>query len=105
MRKVHTAESLLEIAHLRNVLETEGIACVVRNDSLGGAVGEIPFVECWPELWVVETGNFLRARSLIEAALREDPAAMPWYCPGCGETVDGPFQICWNCGAERRRTD
>ena len=24
-----------------------------------------------------------------------------WVCRGCGETVDGPFEQCWNCGADR----
>ena len=24
-----------------------------------------------------------------------------WYCPGCGELVEGPFDQCWNCGADR----
>ena len=69
MRKVHTAESIIEIAHLRNVLESAGIACEVRNDRLGGVVGEIPFVECWPELWVRRPGDVLRARGLIDEAL------------------------------------
>ena len=40
MRKVHTAESMVEIAHLRNVLESAGIRCVVRNDRLAGALNE-----------------------------------------------------------------
>ena len=75
MRKVHTAESTIEIAHLRNVLESDGIACFVRNDRLGGVVGEIPFLECWPELWVVESGHALQARGLIEQALRPRPSA------------------------------
>ena len=64
MRKVHTAESIIEIAHLRNLLEAAGIACYVRNERLGGALGEIPFVECWPELWVLRNGDALqRARA------------------------------------------
>ena len=21
-----------------------------------------------------------------------------WACPGCREIVDGPFEVCWNCG-------
>ena len=99
MRKVHTAESLVEIAHLRNVLEAEGIACTVRNDRLAGVVGEIPFVECWPELWVLETGHTLRARALIEEALRTPAGAAAWRCPGCGETVEAQFAVCWHCGA------
>lgn len=101
MRKVHTAESIVEIAHLRNLLEADGIACVVRNDRLGGVAGEIPFVECWPELWVVETGNYLRARALIESALRAPAGGAPWHCPRCGESVEGQFEVCWNCGTER----
>jgi len=101
LRKVHTAESIIEAAHLRNLLEADGIACVVRNDRLGGIVGEIPFVECWPELWVVETGNYLRARSLVEAALRETAGGIPWDCPKCGESVEGQFEACWSCGTER----
>ena len=24
-----------------------------------------------------------------------------WTCPNCGEEVEGNFDICWNCGAER----
>ena len=64
MRKVHTAESIIEIAHLRNVLEQAGIACYVRNERLGGAVGEIPFVECWPELWVLRNGDALQCAGL-----------------------------------------
>jgi hypothetical protein len=102
MRKVHTAESLVEVAHLRNLLESEGIACIVRNDRLGGVVGEIPFVECWPELWVRESGQELRARGLIDVALRPQAAGRPWDCPSCGEHIEAQFSECWRCaeGAE-----
>jgi hypothetical protein len=99
LRKVHTAESIVEIAHLRNLLEAEGIACLVRNDRLAGIVGEIPFVECWPELWVVENGNYLRAVALVENTLQAVPAGDPWRCGRCGETIEGQFAVCWNCGA------
>jgi hypothetical protein len=27
--------------------------------------------------------------------------AGPWSCPGCGETLEGQFTECWNCGAAR----
>jgi hypothetical protein len=97
MRKVHTAESMVEIAHLRNVLESEGIACVVRNERLAGALGEIPFVECWPELWVCQPGEALRARGLIDEALRPVETEEPWQCPGCGEQIEAQFSQCWRC--------
>jgi hypothetical protein len=98
-RRVHTAESVIEIAHLRNVLESAGIACEVRNDRLGGAVGEIPFVECWPELWVRHGGDVLRARGLIDAALCPVTGAEAWTCPGCGERIEPQFEQCWRCAA------
>jgi hypothetical protein len=100
MRTVHTAESLVEIAHLRNVLESEGIGCLIRNDRLGGVVGEIPFVECWPELWVREPGQESRARRLIAETLSPGTARQSWTCPTCGETLDGQFSECWHCAAD-----
>jgi hypothetical protein len=98
-RKVYTAESVVEIAHLRNVLESAGIACEVRNDRLGGALGEIPFVECWPQLWVRNAGDVLRARGLIDDALRPTTEAEAWVCPRCGERIEPQFAQCWHCAA------
>ena len=102
MRKVHTAESVLEAAHLRNVLEQAGIACFVRNEGLAGAIGELPFVECWPELWVVRNGEALRARGIIDEARRvqQAPAAPDWRCDRCGEWVEGQFDACWRCAGD-----
>jgi hypothetical protein len=100
MRKIHTAPSLVEVAHLRNVLAAEGIGCWIMNDRLGGALGEIPFVECWPELWLERPGDALRAQGLIELALRAAPEGDPWTCRGCGESVERQFAACWNCGAD-----
>ena len=90
LRKIHTSPSLVEIAHLRNLLEAQGIGCHVRNDQLM-AVGEIPFVECWPELWLQRPGDALRARAVIDLALCPSPASDPWTCPGCGERIEGQF--------------
>ena len=105
MRKVHTADSTIEVAHLRNVLEAEGIACFVRNERLAGVIGEIPFIECWPELWVAESGQELRARGLIEQALRPRPVGDPWVCPGCGEHLDAQFSECWRCAGDAEPTE
>ena len=98
MRKVYTAESVIEVAHLRNVLESAGIRCFVRNEGLAGVMGEIPYVECWPELWVVRNGDALRARGLVDEARQSAPAPGPdWRCERCGELVEGQFDSCWRC--------
>jgi hypothetical protein len=99
LRKVHTAESIIEIAHLRNVLEQAGIACYVRNERLGGALGDIPFIECWPELWVLRNGDVLAARGLIDTVRMASPPTPDWVCRECGERVEGQFDACWQCAA------
>lgn len=106
MRKVHTAESIIDVMHLRNLLEQAGIACVVQNERLGGVAGEIPFLECWPELWVMRPGDALRARGVIDLALRGDDttAGQAWTCTACGERIEGAFTECWRCAGGNEPT-
>ena len=99
MRKVHSAESILEVAHLRNLLEHEGIECFVLNERLAGALDEIPYIECWPELWVREDGQERHARRLIGQALAPRSGGEPWTCERCGERIEPQFSDCWNCAA------
>lgn len=82
-------------------LRAEGIDCLLRNDELSTALGEIPFVECYPELWVVDDEVWPRARLLLDKWLAEAEEPGPdWLCPGCGERIEGQFEVCWKCGRE-----
>jgi hypothetical protein len=83
VKRLYGSDDRALIAHLRALLETRGIACVLRNEFLGGAAGELPPHECSPELWVVD-----------------DVDTTPWTCPGCGEIIEGQFARCWHCGRE-----
>ena len=67
MKRLITHESLAHIGHLKNLLEHSGIVCVIRNDQLSGGLGEIPFLECLPELWVVRDQDLPRAEALLAA--------------------------------------
>jgi hypothetical protein len=90
------------IGHLKNILEIYGIDCVVRNIYLAGAVGELPPIECWPELWVVDDADYPRAGEILEKVLAPlGSVKKPWQCSKCGEEVEGQFSECWNCGWER----
>ena len=107
LRKVHTARNVVEAAHLRSVLEAAGIACFVRNEGLSGAIGELPFVECWPEVWVVHNRDVLEARGLIDSVVHATaaPPSDDWICRDCGERVEGQFDACWRCSGERAHDD
>lgn len=101
MKKVYSHESIVTISHLRNLLEAQGVAAIVRNDRLFGVLGEVPFVECWPQLWVLDNLQADHAEQLIGAALAEpDDGFADWTCSSCGERIEGQFAACWQCGAE-----
>lgn len=98
---VYTAPSMFMVAHIRNLLEVEGIECRVRNEFLSSGAGELPPTEVWPEVWIVDDGQEARARRLIADATTEDATLESWRCPVCDETIDGNFGQCWKCGAMR----
>lgn len=100
MKKLHTfsfSDRLLATMY-RELLANEGIACLVRNDQLSSAVGEIPFIECFPELWVIDDDVLPRARMLLNGWMTAtEPAREDWACPECGEQLEGQFNQCWSC--------
>ncbi len=97
MKKLTSAESLITINHYKNLLASEGIPTEVRNQHLGSIMGEVPFFETWPQLWVINDLDYDRATQLIKAADAESPADA-WKCPRCGEENEGQFGACWSCG-------
>ena len=98
MKRIATAESLAEIGHYRNVLEQNGIDCVIRNEQLSGALGEVPFLECLPELWVLRDTDLQQAERLLTELRSESVGGENWKCPKCREDNEAQFAICWNCG-------
>ena len=100
MKKIYTSGSVAHITHIKNVLEAEGIACVLKGENLFSALGQIPARGLMPELFVVNAFEAQRALELIHESLAPaDDDASPWQCVSCGETVEGQFAVCWNCGA------
>jgi hypothetical protein len=102
LKRVYTAETLVQVVHVQNLLAAHGIPAQLRNTRLGGALGEIPFLETWPQLWV-DDQLFEWASQVIERDLRQPVApGEPWTCPKCGERIDAQFTDCWRCGAAER---
>ena len=107
MRKVYASQLAPMVGHLRNVLESHGITCMVKNEYLAGAAGELPPTECWPELWVMEDAKYDEAVAIVSAASLEnlvEPGGR-WICDRCGEELEGQFTDCWRCGAGRPHVD
>ena len=97
MKRIFRAASLLQVAHARNVLIAAGIESELRNQYLAGAMGDLPIMETWPQLYVQDEDELpaLRALARAEAA----PSGPPWTCSECGEVLEPQFTSCWRCGA------
>jgi rubrerythrin len=100
MKLLMRCEHAIAAAHLAGALRAAGIDCEVRNTTLAGAIGEIPFLECAPQLWLRNALDEPRARELI-AQLRRPVDGDSWTCAVCGELLEPQFSQCWNCGASR----
>ena len=99
MKRLLVLQDPILAGHFHALLEEAGISCLLRNHFLGGAAGELPPNECWPEIWVVHDGDAERARSILDSDT--SPGAersMHWRCHGCGENLEPQFMECWKCG-------
>ena len=97
MKQVYTSEDRIYIYHLKNILETEGIQCTVKNDNLSSLAGEIPLTAIWPELWVLDPDMEKWAKVLINQSRKEADQSESWKCENCGEEHSAQFSECWNC--------
>jgi len=87
---------------LKSMLEDAAIACMVRNESLSVAKGDIPASECVPELWILDDKDYSRAEKIVVEWKQSDAAPhASWVCPRCKEANEGQFTSCWKCGNER----
>lgn len=97
MKRVHIAPTLLDAQLAADALSSLGIVTHILNANAAGALGEVPFLQAQPEIWVEHDAEETRAREVLShlhhAAPREDKA-----CTHCGESNPGNFLSCWQCG-------
>jgi len=97
LMKLLLASRVEDIDLLKGMLEKEGIACEVTNDSV-----PLPGAVFYPELRVVNDADFPAAAAILDAFRRSPPPQLgPWTCLSCGEILEGQFMSCWKCGATR----
>jgi len=97
MKMVFTSEDIVYLHHLKNILQTKEIDCVIKNDRLVSLSGEIPMGVCWPELWVVDGMQEKWAKELIAESKQQSDENNNWVCESCGEEHSSRFTDCWNC--------
>jgi hypothetical protein len=100
-KKLYEAGNLQEAEILKSQLERAGFEVLVKGVHLSGSLGELPAgVETNPSIWTNEEDFEKAKRFLDELHSESSQNKSPWGCPKCGETVEGSFLTCWNCGYE-----
>lgn len=101
MKRIYSEQNSLFIHQIKDLLEEKGIKSIIKNEFLSGGAGELPPIEVWPELWIVEKEDKVPARKIVDDFLSSvNTQSESRNCPICDEIIEGQFLICWNCGAK-----
>jgi len=103
VRKVFVAQHPAEAHLIAGLLDSHGIAAVVRGEALFGARGEAPVTaDTLPSVWVLDDAQVQDALALLEPASPSLASAEGlWQCLHCREGIEPQFTACWRCGADR----
>ncbi len=99
MKRLQQAPNLALATLWADMLSGAGVPATVQRAWAGSIVGELPPDQGLPEIWLQDDTQLDQARQLLH-----EWQHLPhhhWLCTACGESVDGPFEQCWNCGALR----
>jgi len=102
MIKVYEDFNFSRVGQMQSLLESHGINTFLKNEFGSSVVGELPFVEVIPQLYVLDSTDVPRAQELLTLNLSDDTPAEDWVCNACGIEVEGSFFRCWKCGAARK---
>jgi hypothetical protein len=97
MKKVYSTEILANAWNIKNVLEQHDIEAVIKNENLFSVSGEVPFLECLPQIWVKHL-DFVRAKQIIaDLGSSSEEVGPDWVCASCGEPNLSNYAVCWSC--------
>ncbi len=97
MKRVHIAASLIDAQLAADTLSSLGIPNHIFNRNAAGAVGEVPFINALPEIWVADDSQAAQARAIL-ASVQGAADGAEKACPRCGEGNPAHFLSCWHCG-------
>lgn len=97
MKRVHIAPTLLDAQLAADALSSLGIVSHIFNANAAGAMGEVPFMQTQPEVWVDDDTQETQACEALAGLLNARPRAEK-NCSHCGESNPGNFLSCWQCG-------
>lgn len=98
MIKVFESFDFTRVGRVQSLLESNGIPTFLKNQFASSVMGEVPFVEVCPQLFILKEDDLEDAQKLIAPETVERPTQADWQCAACGAEVGGEFALCWSCG-------
>ncbi len=98
MKKIYTANNLMEAQIVLDMLEHALIPAQLFNQHAQGGTGDIPFTHAYPEVWVNRDTDYERGRKIVEEYEAMPQSSGTINCPACNEENPANFQLCWHCG-------
>lgn len=98
MKRLYSAANLPEAYLIRDMLAEVGVRTHILNENAQGGVGEIPFTQAYPEIWIERKDDLERARRVIAKYESRSPSNDYVDCARCGEQNPENFETCWHCG-------
>ena len=97
MVRLYAAANLQEAQIIAGMLSNAGIETQIFNQHSQGALGEIPFGETYPEIWLADERDLGLAKKLLSVYERPTDTTEA-VCGKCGESNPANFSLCWHCG-------
>ncbi|WP_090698544.1 putative signal transducing protein [Nitrosomonas aestuarii] len=98
MKKIYSANNLMEAQIVLDMLEHALIPAQLFNQHAQGGMGDIPFTHAYPEVWIIRDTDYERGRKIIQQYETIPQTNTIINCSVCGEENPSNFQLCWHCG-------
>lgn len=99
MLRLYRALDLPSAHLLAGLLRQAGIEARVLNENAQGGLGDIPFGEAYPEVWIMQDSDKPRALALVAQFEKAPKVSATVFCQTCAEENPANFELCWHCGA------
>lgn len=94
--KVYTGASIVDAGLFQDLLQQHDIPTQMRNYHTSSVIGELPFVETYPEIYV--PASYAQQAKRLLAELNEPRGnGLDWQCRNCEEENPSSFDMCWQC--------
>jgi len=99
MKEVYRHHEYIRVSYLRDLVEAAGIPTMLRNEDLVHGVVEIPIVEFYPNLCVMNDEDYKEAWEIVNRVIEAEKQSPgeDLICPKCSEANPGNFEECFSC--------